>query len=92
MRRTQAQLAVAAAFLDSPGGRHYGYTLGRLTGVGPGALYPLLARFERAGLVSSTRQADSDMRRGQGVPRRYYTLTDKGRAELGALVNGEQGR
>jgi PadR family transcriptional regulator PadR len=88
MRRTQAQLAVAAAFLDSPDGRHYGYTLWRTTGVKPGALYPMLARFERSGLLRSRWQELETLPPNQSLPRKYYTLTDKGRVELSALVNG----
>lgn len=73
-------LCVLHALTDGP---TYGYALAvRLGegGLGPikgGTLYPLLARFEQAGLV------DVEWRAGEGGPgRKYYRLTDAGRAEL----------
>jgi PadR family transcriptional regulator PadR len=42
-----------------------------------GTLYPVLYRLERAGVVS-VRWETQD----RGVPRKYYQLTDAGRAEL----------
>lgn len=89
MRRTRAQLTVAAALLDSPDGRHYGYALWQATGVKPGGLYPMLARFEREGLLRSRWQATESLPASQSLPRRYYTLTDAGRTELRALMNRE---
>ena len=45
-----------------------------------GTLYPLLTRFENAGLVST------NWRAGDGGPgRKYFTLTERGRAELTRL-------
>lgn len=45
-----------------------------------GTLYPLLSRLRREGLVDYEWQ-ESDA----GPPRKYYRLTDTGRAELAAL-------
>ena len=45
-----------------------------------GTLYPLLSRMRREGAVDYEWQ-ESDA----GPPRKYYTLTDKGRAELTEL-------
>jgi len=45
-----------------------------------GTLYPLLSRMRREGVVDYEWQ-ESDA----GPPRKYYTLTDKGRAELTEL-------
>ena len=42
-----------------------------------GTLYPVLYRLERAGFVSVRWETPQ-----RGVPRKYYTLTDAGRAEL----------
>lgn len=86
MRRTKSQLAVAAALLESPNGRHYGYAISRATSVKPGVLYPMLARFARMGLLRSRWEDAEALPSIQSLPRRYYTLTDKGRAELGALI------
>ncbi|WKX70513.1 PadR family transcriptional regulator [Streptomyces sp. XD-27] len=46
--------------------------------VGEGSIYPLLSRMERAGLVSSFRAPSAS----GGAPRKYYRLTDAGRAEM----------
>lgn len=73
-------LCVLRVLADGP---TYGYAvaqrladagLGRLKG---GTLYPLLSRFESAGLV------EVEWRPGESGPgRKYYALTDAGRAEL----------
>lgn len=64
-------------------GPTYGYALGlRLAEAGLGSvkggtLYPALTRLEQAGLL------DVQWRAGEGGPgRKYYALTDAGRAEL----------
>ncbi|WP_455354855.1 PadR family transcriptional regulator [Streptomyces sp. SYSU K217416] len=46
--------------------------------VSEGSIYPLLARMERAGLVDTFRAPSAS----GGAPRKYYRLTDAGRAEL----------
>ncbi|GAB2838261.1 PadR family transcriptional regulator [Actinocorallia aurea] len=43
----------------------------------PGTVYPLLARLDKAGLVA-TRWAEA----AGGPPRKYYRLTEEGRASL----------
>ncbi|MGA4839641.1 PadR family transcriptional regulator [Streptomyces sp. G45] len=48
--------------------------------VSEGSIYPLLARMERAGLVDSYRAPSA----AGGAPRKYYRLTEAGRAELAA--------
>lgn len=46
-----------------------------------GTLYPLLSKLRRDGLVDySWKESDA------GPPRKYYTLTDKGRAQLAELT------
>lgn len=73
-------ICVLHALADGP---TYGYALavrlahGGLGTIKGGTLYPLLTRFEQAGLV------DVEWRAGEGGPgRKYYRLTDAGRAEL----------
>ncbi|WP_406065224.1 PadR family transcriptional regulator [Streptomyces sp. NBC_01077] len=46
--------------------------------VSEGSIYPLLARMERAGLVEPFRAPSST----GGAPRKYYRLSEAGRAEL----------
>ena len=61
----------------------YGLDIARRLGAdevllsGEGTLYPLLARLRKQGLVETT-WAEST----SGSPRRYYSLTDEGRAAL----------
>lgn len=86
IKRTSGHLTVAKEFMGDPEGEHYGYTICRDTGIKPGVLYPILARFEKAGLLVSSWQSPDEMVDKQYLPRRYYTLTEKGRAELGALI------
>ncbi|PZF87509.1 PadR family transcriptional regulator [Micromonospora endophytica] len=64
-------------------GESYGYQLAQAldtAGVGPiqgGTLYPVLLRLQRTGLVTAQwREGDS------GPARKYYQLTDDGRAAL----------
>ncbi|MCK6211861.1 PadR family transcriptional regulator [Georgenia sp. EYE_87] len=68
-------------------GPSYGYAIAAqleeadLGNIQGGTLYPLLTRFERAGLV------EPSWRTGEGGPaRKYYRLTEAGRAEHAALV------
>ncbi|WP_186318975.1 PadR family transcriptional regulator [Streptomyces sp. SAJ15] len=62
----------------------YGYEFtealaaGGLELVSEGSVYPLLARLERTGLISSYRAPSAS----GGAPRKYYRLTEAGRAEL----------
>jgi PadR family transcriptional regulator PadR len=73
-------LCVLGVVADGP---TYGYAISqRLAEVGlgtvkGGTLYPLLARFEKDGLVEATWQAGD-----AGPGRKYFTLTDAGRREL----------
>lgn len=73
-------LSVLQVLADGPS---YGYAitttlaeacLGQVKG---GTLYPLLTRFEAAGWVSTEWRAGT-----QGPGRKYFSLTDAGRAEL----------
>jgi len=46
-----------------------------------GTIYPLLSRLRRDGLVSTTWREST-----AGPPRRYYALTDRGRATLESFI------
>jgi PadR family transcriptional regulator PadR len=73
-------LCVLGVLADGP---TYGYAISqRLTEVGlgtvkGGTLYPLLARFEKDGLVESSWQVGD-----AGPGRKYFTLTGAGRGHL----------
>ena len=76
LRRGAIQL-VALHFLEEP---RYGYDLVRLLGaagfaVEEGTLYPILRRFEKQGVLSS------EWDTGGARPRKYYSLSEKGRAQ-----------
>ncbi len=64
-------------------GESYGYeiasTLVEAVGMGEGTIYPLMRRLQKDGLVA-TRIAESS----NGPPRKYYRLTDSGRALFAA--------
>jgi PadR family transcriptional regulator, regulatory protein PadR len=70
-------------------GPTYGYAISAQleeAGLGPikgGTLYPLLTRFEKAGLVDVQWQAGES-----GPARKYYSLTSTGRAELESHLVG----
>jgi len=81
LRRGVVQL-VALQYLESP---RYGYDLVRLLGsagfrIEEGTLYPILRRFEKQGILTS--RWDTEGAR----PRKYYELTEEGRAVKTAML------
>ena len=80
MRRGTLQYCVLSLLADE---ERYGFDLVRglseVDGMvtSEGTIYPLLSRLRRDGLVESTWQESPS-----GPPRRYYRLTDSGRAAL----------
>ena len=83
LRKGILELAILGALTQ---GRHYGYSLIRhLTGgngieITEGTIYPILSRLSREGLVNS-----DWMESHQGPPRKYYSLTPKGREAFETL-------
>ena len=77
---------VFRVFLEDPAALRYGYDLMKAAGLPSGTLYPLLARLQARGLVSSA--WETPHQDGQR-PRRYYQLTGEGieaaRLELAQL-------
>ena len=88
MRRTRALIAVAAAFMSDPSGRHWGYDLSKRSGVRSGVMYPLLSRMLDEGWLADGWEDQPQVGRAKRPPRRYYELTNDGRIALGALVAG----
>jgi PadR family transcriptional regulator PadR len=80
MRRGTLQYCVLSLLADE---ERYGFDLVRSLAetdgmvTSEGTIYPLLSRLRRDGLVESTWQESP-----AGPPRRYYRLTDTGRAAL----------
>lgn len=86
MRLTRNYARVAQAFMADPRGRHWGYDLSRTSGVRSGALYPMLRKFLEQGWVTDGWE-DPDQAQADGrPPRRFYELTDLGRAELASTA------
>ncbi len=83
-RRTLALMKVAVVVMATPHDRFYGYPLSKASGVRSGVLYPMLDRFLSDGWVEAEWELPHET--AAKKPRRYYTLTDAGRRELGAVA------
>jgi PadR family transcriptional regulator, regulatory protein PadR len=84
MRRGAIEFCVLSLLREED---RYGFDISRtLSGfdglvTSEGTIYPLLARLRQEGYVETTWHESS-----QGPPRRYYRLTDAGRAALDAFA------
>jgi PadR family transcriptional regulator, regulatory protein PadR len=86
MRRTYALVLVAIALMADASGRHWGYELSKQSGVRSGVMYPILARMLDEGWLADGWEDQAQTGRAKRPPRRYYEVTDKGKAELGAVI------
>lgn len=86
MRKTHSLVQVAMALMADPSGRHWGYDLSKRSGVRSGVLYPTLQRMLDEGWLRDGWEEQGEVR-AKRPPRRYYELTDKGSAELGAVLS-----
>jgi PadR family transcriptional regulator, regulatory protein PadR len=68
---------VLREFLADSSARRYGYDLMKATGLPSGTLYPMLARLQDQGLVTSAWEPQPGDARGR-PPRKYYQLTGEG--------------
>jgi PadR family transcriptional regulator, regulatory protein PadR len=75
MKLTGPLERVLRVFLADPAAPRYGYDLMKASGLPSGTLYPMLARLQKQGLVSSAWEPAGT---GGRPPRRYYRLTDDG--------------
>jgi PadR family transcriptional regulator PadR len=89
MRRTHALIQVTLALLEHPTSRHWGYDLSRRAGVRSGVLHPMLHRMLDEGWLEDGWEDPAQLT-GKRPPRRYYELTDEGRAALSALLQEAQ--
>ncbi|MGH3403227.1 MAG: PadR family transcriptional regulator [Streptosporangiaceae bacterium] len=69
--------AVLRVLLDDLSAGHYGLEISRASGLPSGSLYPMLARLEQAGWVTSDWE-DIDQSKAGRPRRRYYSLTADG--------------
>ncbi|MGH3822790.1 MAG: PadR family transcriptional regulator [Pseudonocardiaceae bacterium] len=87
LRLTLQTLQVLRALLDDPAGEHYGLEMSKESGLPTGSIYPILARMEAAGLVTSAWE-DIDEAAAKRRRRRYYRLTSDGlEFARGAVAN-----
>jgi PadR family transcriptional regulator PadR len=87
MKVTRSLVLVATAILQmdlDEDARIWGYALSKKSGVRSGVLYPTLDRMMGEGWLEDHWEERSNARKRP--PRRYYTLTDKGRMNLGGVV------
>jgi PadR family transcriptional regulator, regulatory protein PadR len=87
MKVTHSLLLVALAILQmdqDDDGRIWGYALSKLSGVRSGVMYPQLDRMLNEGWLEDHWESQEEAKKRP--PRRYYTLTDKGRSSLGGVV------
>jgi PadR family transcriptional regulator, regulatory protein PadR len=74
---TPALERVLLAFLADIAAPRYGYDLMKAARLPSGTLYPMLARLQEEGLVTSQWEPQSDDAGGR-PPRKYYQLTAEG--------------
>jgi PadR family transcriptional regulator PadR len=72
-----ATLQVVSVLLERPTDEHYGLDICRVTKLKGGTVYPILARLESAGWVTSTWESIDPKVEGRH-PRRNYRLTSSG--------------
>jgi DNA-binding PadR family transcriptional regulator len=79
---------VLRVFLDDVGEPRYGFELMRLTGLPSGTLYPVLARLESAGWLTSRREEVDPAAAGRPARRMYlisHSAAQAAHVELAAL-------
>lgn len=86
MRVTHALVQVAAVLMNDVSGRHWGYELSKTAGVRSGVMYPILQRMLDEGWLCDGWEEQGHAGRAKRPPRRYYELTDAGKAALGAVL------
>src|SRR5512133_3366611 len=89
-RMTLHSLLVLKVFSNSPLEEHYGLEICRTAGLPGGTIYPILARFEQAGWLTSTWEQIDPAVAGRR-PRRFYRLTPSGAEQARrALTEAQQ--
>lgn len=86
MQRTYTLVQLALALSEDPHGRHYGYSLRKRSGIRSGVMYPLLNRLLADGWVTDDWEDVNESEAGRPA-RRYYVLTDSGRAEVAKVLD-----
>jgi PadR family transcriptional regulator PadR len=77
IRITLETLSVLKVLLDRPSTHHYGLEIAKQAGLPTGTIYPILARLEQAGWVTSEWETIDPAAAGR-PRRRFYQLTPTG--------------
>ena len=85
MRKTHALIQVAIALLTKPHERQWAYDIATRANTSTGVTHPMLARMLDKGWLTSTWE-DPNTITDKRPPRRYYTLTDKGKHQLDTIL------
>jgi PadR family transcriptional regulator, regulatory protein PadR len=85
-RTTWQTQAILSALLQDASTPHYGLELGQAAGLASGTIYPILARLEREGWVTSEVE-DIDPKEAGRRPRRYYLLTEIGQRKARSEIS-----
>jgi PadR family transcriptional regulator PadR len=85
-RLTEPTTRVLGELASSPGREWYGLELCKATRLSSGSLYPILARLENEGWVSSRWEEPQRQEAEHRPRRRYYALTADGLAGIHALI------
>jgi PadR family transcriptional regulator PadR len=76
---------VLQVFANAPNDGHYGLEICRAIGLPGGTIYPLLARLEEAGWLTSGWEDIDPVKEGRR-PRRYYRLTSDGAQQAHSMT------
>jgi PadR family transcriptional regulator PadR len=89
-RMTFQTLLVLKVLANAPTEEHYGLEICREAGLPGGTIYPILARLEQAGWLSSAWETIDPVTAGRR-PRRFYRLTPSGAEQARqALTKAQQ--
>jgi PadR family transcriptional regulator, regulatory protein PadR len=89
VRLTQPTLKVLRFLLENPRERRSGAEMSKATRVGSGTLYPMLARLEGAGWLTSEWETIDPSEAGR-PRRRFYKLTGAGQSHAHAALSDLQ--
>jgi PadR family transcriptional regulator, regulatory protein PadR len=88
---SMAKVKVLEELLRNPDQPHYGYGLMRATGVKSGSLYPILDQFDASRWLVAKWELIDEQAAGR-PPRRWYRLTDIGKAAAPAAIDAHRRR
>jgi DNA-binding PadR family transcriptional regulator len=88
-RLTFQTLRVLTVLLDEPSARHYGLAIAKQAGLPTGTIYPILARLEQVGWVTSDWEVADPATVGR-PRRRFYRLSAAGAERASQAVRQAQ--